>query len=201
MLCLDRFDAKREARETVVGIVREQTIGEAKGILHIAVGNRRDKGSLDQIWIARIKPQAPRGRTLPRPPCRARCQRQAPRDNCRSGLSPTSKGVAIAKLSRVGLARSRARRGKPGQRGRRPRLCETRRAERQSLSFRVNFNSIGMRNVFPCKRQFSAAGVRFRRFLATNMAVLRFSGGFRARRFQTDAGAILVPIQNIGFPA
>jgi hypothetical protein len=58
-----------------------------------------------------------------------------------------------------------------------------------------------MQNVFPFKRHFLGAGVRFMRFLATNMAVLRFSGGFPSPRFQTGAGAILAAIQIIGFPA
>ena len=37
--------------------MREHTIGEAEGVLHIAVRDRRDEGALDQIRITRIGPQ------------------------------------------------------------------------------------------------------------------------------------------------
>ncbi len=56
-LRLDCFDAKGEVRQAIVWIVREHATGEAEGVLHIAVRDRRDEGALDQVRIARIGPQ------------------------------------------------------------------------------------------------------------------------------------------------
>jgi hypothetical protein len=44
-------------RQAIAWIVREHTIGEAEGVFHIAVRDRRDEGALNQIRIARIGPQ------------------------------------------------------------------------------------------------------------------------------------------------
>ena len=116
--------------------MREQAVGEAESILHVAVRNRRDEGALDQIWIARIKSQS-----FAKERRRRHRVMLGPRDQRREIIA----GRAFANLERgcdrhiVLCPGFRAREGgsdKPRPRDRSPQFRATaRRLQRQPVNF------------------------------------------------------------------
>ena len=57
LVALQRLHAEHEMGEPVGRLLREQPVGQSEGIEHVAVGQRRDEGALDELRVARVETQ------------------------------------------------------------------------------------------------------------------------------------------------